>query len=127
MKSKRNTVLLFTVILALACSPKKVANDTYQSIPIIEKALRDTSSVYFADYGSYPSDLKQLPIGIFDSGTGGLTVLEAFLSMDEFNNESFRYLADQAKHAIWQLFCCKQIGLFQRACCEGCTFSYYRT
>jgi glutamate racemase len=96
MRSKNNIVFLFTVILSVACSPKKVANDTYQSIPIIEKALSDTSSVYFADYGSYPSDLKQLPIGIFDSGTGGLTVLEAFLSMDEFNNESFRYLADQA-------------------------------
>ena len=51
------------------------------------------------------------PIGVFDSGTGGLTVLEALLTMDEFNNitgapgkdgipdfqnEHFDYLADQA-------------------------------
>lgn len=51
------------------------------------------------------------PIGVFDSGTGGLTVLEALLTMDEFNNttgapgkdgipdfqnEHFQYLADQA-------------------------------
>ncbi|MEY4661037.1 MAG: hypothetical protein RLZZ42_989 [Bacteroidota bacterium] len=52
-----------------------------------------------------------LPIGVFDSGTGGLTVLEAMLTLDAFNNETgkpgadgkpdfgreyFQYLADQA-------------------------------
>ncbi len=52
-----------------------------------------------------------LPIGVFDSGTGGLTVLEAMLRLDAFNNstglpgadgkpdfssEFFEYLADQA-------------------------------
>ena len=37
-----------------------------------------------------------LPIGIFDSGTGGLTVLEKFLEMDEYAHERFVYLADQA-------------------------------
>ncbi len=54
---------------------------------------------------------KQLPIGVFDSGTGGLTILEAILTLDAFNNktgepgsdgipdfsnEAFQYLADQA-------------------------------
>jgi glutamate racemase len=54
---------------------------------------------------------KNLPIGVFDSGTGGLTVLEAMLKLDAFNNttgilgadgkpdfnsEFFEYLADQA-------------------------------
>ena len=54
---------------------------------------------------------KQLPIGIFDSGTGGLTVMEAILGLDAFNNstgqpgadgkldfenEFYQYLADQA-------------------------------
>jgi glutamate racemase len=52
-----------------------------------------------------------LPIGVFDSGTGGLTVLEAMLTLDAFDNatgkpgsdgkpdfdrEYFQYLADQA-------------------------------
>lgn len=51
------------------------------------------------------------PIGVFDSGTGGLTVLEAMLTLDAFDNETgepgadgnpdfekeyFQYLADQA-------------------------------
>ncbi len=54
---------------------------------------------------------NSLPIGVFDSGTGGLTVLEALLTLDAFNNETgkpgsdgkldfskeyFQYLADQA-------------------------------
>ena len=54
---------------------------------------------------------KNLPIGVFDSGTGGLTVMEAMLTLDAFNNvtgkpgadgkpdfdkEYFQYLADQA-------------------------------
>jgi glutamate racemase len=54
---------------------------------------------------------KNLPIGVFDSGTGGLTVLEAMLKLDAYNNatglpgadgkpdfssEFFEYLADQA-------------------------------
>ncbi len=57
------------------------------------------------------SNNTSLPIGVFDSGTGGLTVLEAMLSLDAFNNvtgkagadgkpdfnkEYFQYLADQA-------------------------------
>ena len=56
-------------------------------------------------------NIKSLPIGVFDSGTGGLTVLEALLTLDAFNNETgkpgsdgkldfskeyFQYLADQA-------------------------------
>ena len=54
---------------------------------------------------------KKLPIAIFDSGTGGLTILQAILTLDAFNNktgeaggdgildfanEAFQYLADQA-------------------------------
>jgi glutamate racemase len=57
------------------------------------------------------NNTKTLPIGVFDSGTGGLTVLEAMLSLDAYNNatglpgadgkpdfssEFFEYLADQA-------------------------------
>lgn len=62
----------------------------------------------------YAADItarKEWPIGVFDSGIGGLTVLEAILSADnfdnqtlrpgpdgvpDFENESFIYLGDQA-------------------------------
>lgn len=39
--------------------------------------------------------LRDLPIGVFDSGIGGLTVLKAL--METFPNESFIYLGDTAR------------------------------
>lgn len=59
----------------------------------------------------YQGDFSDLPIGVFDSGIGGLTVLEAILTLDHFHNDSlqpgsdgrpdfenerFVYLGDQA-------------------------------
>jgi len=76
-----------------------------------EAILSDTSSFYYVDVKNYPIKNKKLPIGIFDSGTGGLTVMDAIVNYDGFNNpnkannpdgildfekEYFIYLADQA-------------------------------
>ncbi len=73
--------------------------------------LSDTSNFYYVDVKNYPVKNKSLPIGIFDSGTGGLTVMDAIVNYDGFNNqnkagdpdgildfekECFIYLADQA-------------------------------
>ncbi len=59
----------------------------------------------------YQGSLRDLPIGVFDSGVGGLTVFEAIKNFDAFNNqtgqsgadgvpdfanENFIYLGDQA-------------------------------
>lgn len=74
-----------------------------QAARIAQEARRNCRHVDPADY----------PIGVFDSGTGGLAVLEAILAIDAFENatrrparegdgradfttESFVYLADQA-------------------------------
>lgn len=71
--------------------------------------LSIVSNTMFAQ--SKNSKQSVLPIGVFDSGTGGLTVLNAMLTMDLFNNttgapvadgkpdfedEYFQYLADQS-------------------------------
>jgi glutamate racemase len=37
---------------------------------------------------------RHLPIGVFDSGIGGLTVLEALLNLDAFNNDTLQPGAD---------------------------------
>jgi len=80
-------------------------------LPVSKKALYDKKSRYYIDFENYPTTLRELPIGVFDSGTGGFTVLEAILKLDAFNNETgeegadgipdfkyenFEYLADQA-------------------------------
>lgn len=78
---------------------------------IVTTILSDTASYYYINTTEYPAGDRDLPIGVFDSGTGGLTVLEAILAADRFTNatgepgpdtipdfgsESFIYLADQA-------------------------------
>lgn len=78
----------------------------------VERAiLSDFNSFYYIDAGKYPQKEVRLPIGVFDSGTGGLTVFNAIATFDEHNNsnqapgsdgrldfdrEDFIYLADQA-------------------------------
>jgi len=76
---------------------------------IVETILKDKNSFYYLDFNQYKQQNKiDFPIGVFDSGTGGLTVLEAILNYDQngtttgadgkpdFANETFTYLGDQA-------------------------------
>lgn len=78
----------------------------------IERAiLSDPLSFYYIHTAQYPQRDAGLPIGVFDSGTGGLTVFNAIATFDEhhnrdgadgadglpdFSTEDFIYLADQA-------------------------------
>ena len=39
-------------------------------------------------------EMRRLPIGVFDSGIGGLTVLEALLTLDAFHNDTLQPGAD---------------------------------
>lgn len=99
-----------TVLMALTagCRKHELPPD---NLPIVNKALYDTASNFFVEFNEYPDEMRNLPIGVFDSGTGGLTVLEKLLSLDAFDNitgasgrdsildfagEHFIYLADQA-------------------------------
>lgn len=80
-------------------------------MPIEHAILREQSNFYYIDVEQYGQQDAGLAIGVFDSGTGGLTVLDALVRYDEHNNqdgsqgadnqpdfarEKFIYLADQA-------------------------------
>lgn len=93
--------LYLTSFSAVAQSDLKIENSI----------LNDKNSFYYIDFKNYAKELKNLPIGVFDSGTGGLTVLDALVNFDQNNNktqkagadgkldfakENFIYLADQA-------------------------------
>ncbi len=84
-----------------------------KAAPVRTGLDRSVSTTPFAsiDFTAYAGDRSQLPIGVFDSGIGGLTVLEAILASDLHNNKSgkpgadgipdfqserFIYLGDQA-------------------------------
>ncbi|WP_394844216.1 hypothetical protein LZC95_45085 [Pendulispora brunnea] len=62
---------------------------------IIQHIAAGQSKLYPVDRKAYESvDYSRLPIGVFDSGIGGLTVLNAILKVDEFNNKTHQPGAD---------------------------------
>lgn len=100
------------LILSLSnCKQKTNTKTVVKNDNIVSTIINDKSNFYHIDMANYPSSDKSLPIGVFDSGTGGLTVLKAIINYDEnqnnshekgsdgtldFNKESFIYLGDQA-------------------------------
>lgn len=112
-KQMKYLAVLIAVATLLSCGSSKPKNNAEEVTlsPIMNKALNEKTSWYYADFANFPKERKSLPIGVFDSGTGGLTVLERLLELDQFNNitgksgadgipdfsgENFTYLADQA-------------------------------
>lgn len=94
--------------LFVSCQTPETQDSTTS---ILDDILENKDSFYYLDFEQYPKEKKALPIGVFDSGTGGLTVLKAIVNFDENNNddrsegadnlldfkqESFVYLGDQA-------------------------------
>ncbi len=102
---RRLLVLVFCTPL-LACA--SVAGKWLSLVPAVQERR---AGVYQVDFGQCRQPAPGLPIGVFDSGIGGLTVLDAILTLDAFNNltgapgsdgrpdfeqERFIYLGDQA-------------------------------
>jgi len=99
-------ISLFAYILT-----SQIDLNAQESLKIENSILYDTANFYYVDFNHYQKPLKSLPIGVFDSGTGGLTVMDALVNFDQYNNDShtqhadgqldfqkedFIYLADQA-------------------------------
>lgn len=82
MKSSLLLAALFTLTAPV------FADDLRQHI------LADPKSFYYVDFAHYPKADRSLPVGVFDSGTGGLTVLNAMLNYDEHDNASGKAGAD---------------------------------
>ena len=80
----RKTISTFIAIFA-ACL---ISTAQTALLPVSEKALNDKRSRFYLDFKNYPQALRTLPIGVFDSGTGGFTVLERILAQDRFNNKT---------------------------------------
>ena len=63
---------------------------------IRDAILNHKNSFYYIDFGKYPKQDASLPVGVFDSGTGGLSVLADIVSHEGLENESYIYLGDLA-------------------------------
>lgn len=97
---------LFITVTTLAHS-----QDLSKSQDLPYHIINNDKSFYYLESDTYPVGDLSLPIGVFDSGIGGLTVLDAIVNFDGFKNdtslpgadgnkdfikEKFIYLADQA-------------------------------
>ncbi len=49
----------------------------------------DGRAAFSVDLKAWSDDSSDLPIGVFDSGIGGLTVQEAIYALDAFNNDNY--------------------------------------
>jgi len=110
-----NRVIMIAALglVTLSCSPPPVGEQIASSLGVKD----DPRSPFYIPVESLPrpgeDGFSRLPIGVFDSGTGGLTVLEAMLTRDlfdnrrgvrlqggdgipDFLNEGFIYLGDMA-------------------------------
>jgi hypothetical protein len=72
---KDTKAFLVSCVLLIASSAS--GGDTVREDPVEDAAARAVSDVYREVDAK---TLGDLPIGVFDSGTGGLTVLEAILT-----------------------------------------------
>jgi len=116
IKSCNSIFFLITVILLISCSNEvrqkhQELSSDLKKFKLVSEIKSDPESPFYIDFNRYPSQRKSLPIGIFDSGTGGFSVLNAIIKLDEFENhtrepgsdgipdfisEKFIYLGDKA-------------------------------
>lgn len=81
-------------LLVLAAAPRLAAD------PVVERVVTHAQAHPGGDApasfapADYAGDLRDLPIGVFDSGVGGLTVLEAIKAFDAHDNRTGRPGAD---------------------------------
>jgi glutamate racemase len=107
-------ITCFIMLLFTGCGNQTPSRTTVQyTNSFLNHVLNDPSNYYYFDFKANTKVSSTLPIGMFDSGTGGLTVLRALVDFDQYNNsnqesihggdgindfktEQFIYFGDQA-------------------------------
>lgn len=104
-------VLIFALLLLTTVTVRSEQATGQTITSLVELVKQRKSKLFTISLDRYETDNKALPIGVFDSGIGGLTVLTAILELDAFNNlthepapdgrpdfenERFVYMGDQA-------------------------------
>ena len=77
----------FLLILVTGCTRRSDIRDVIRN---------DRSSFYYIDFAGYPAGNNALPIGIFDSGTGGLSVMADIIKHEGLAKESYIFMGDLA-------------------------------
>ena len=89
LKAERKLLIgcpLIAVAMIFSCArPAPVDEPVTSIVDLVQQGDSDIFSLLFESYDSLSPDLS---IGVFDSGIGGLTVLEEVLKLDRFDNET---------------------------------------
>ena len=111
MKKINLFATILSILFLMNCKENQKKKEIVLKDNIVNSIINDSESFYHIDMDNYPNSDASLPIGVFDSGTGGLTVLKAIVNYDQnhnsthndgsdgvldFDKESFIYLGDQA-------------------------------
>ena len=90
-KMKRYYILSCCIgLLLTGCNNTPTKLTANFNSPFLNQVLYDTSNYYFVDFKVNTNLSPALPIGVFDSGTGGLTVLSALCNLDNFDNSNLK-------------------------------------
>ena len=83
----RRTLLFGLVIATLAAAGCKSAPVQQAALtPLAQKALYDTTSSYYTDFSTYPKNIADLPIGIFELNVTKVETLDRTVTLDCFDN-----------------------------------------
>ena len=111
MKKTSILIALSLTIVFTGCGQEQHSSEKIAPQSLVDVVQQGKSGLFSIPFDSYRADTKGLPVGVFDSGIGGLTVLAEILQLDrfdnrthepgpdgipDFENERFIYLGDQA-------------------------------
>jgi glutamate racemase len=82
---------------------KSLSSDL-KKFKLVAEIKSNPKSPFYINFIDYPLQRDSLPIGIFDSGTGGLTVLNAVIKMDRFDNQTHEKGSDGIPDFIAEKF-----------------------
>lgn len=100
----KNSILLPILFSTIGLFSLNAQNNNKIIEEIILQMLEQQDGYFYLDTMNYPVNRNELPIGIFDSGTGGLTVFKSILKLDSFNNESHKYGKDGLNDFVGEQF-----------------------
>lgn len=144
MKHFRILLAFWLVLISGGCSNKRI--DYGNSF--LNRSLNDHSDYYYFNFKKDAKLSPDLPIGMFDSGTGGLTVLNALVTCDQYNNstkekmeggdgikdfknEEFIYFGDQANMPYGNYSEANRTGFLEELALRDALFllgnKYYRS
>ncbi len=126
----KSRLLIIAIAVGLFGCKQAEKQENTATAAIENAILKQDTSFYYLDTKNYFENekIEDLAIGVFDSGTGGLTVLDALIAYDKNNNQSYEsgedgqadfskenfiYLADQANMPYGNYFKAKKTDLLK--------------